>query len=196
MTGHRGAIRWDGTADHAARICAWMHTGGQESGYSEQPPMLNLGSRSSPVLVAPGDWVVRDNDGVFRPYTLHAYAEQFGREDDQAPLTVYACIGNSDDKLTQQRWHEFWCEFRAVVVTAARVHGEWLSISCAPYQNGCICFEITPEAAAILKASLAELASRFGQDSIAWAVAATEFITPPAAGTPAGEVTAGAGHRG
>ena len=94
-------------------------------------------------------------------------------------ITVYASIGNSDDKLTQQRWHEFWVGFRRKVFNyAERCHGEWLSIGCAPYQNGCICFEITPAAAQSLKSELRLVAAEFGQDSIAWAVASTEFIGP------------------
>lgn len=95
------------------------------------------------------------------------------------PVTVYASIGNSDDKLSQQRWHEFWVAFRnAVTEAAARVHGEWLSIGCAPYQNACICADIPAAKVADLKACLAELAADFRQDSIAWAEARTEFIGP------------------
>jgi hypothetical protein len=98
-----------------------------------------------------------------------------------SPITVYASIGNSDDKLPQQRWHDFWVRFRlAVIGAASRVHGEWLSIGCAPYQNGCVCFEVEPAKAGGLKAELARLAAEFGQDSIAWAVAVTEFIGPEA----------------
>lgn len=94
-------------------------------------------------------------------------------------LTVYVSIGNSDDKLTQARWHEFWVAFRSVVTDRAiRVHGEWLSIGCAPYQNACICFEVPAGAVNALKTELAEVAAEFGQDSIAWAEAVTEFLSP------------------
>lgn len=94
-------------------------------------------------------------------------------------LTVYASIGNSDDKLPQRRWHEYWVTFRRQVLNYAdRVHGEWLSIGCAPYQNGCICFDLPELAAASLKAELRKVAGEFGQDSIAWAEAVTEFLGP------------------
>ena len=94
-------------------------------------------------------------------------------------ITVYVSIGNSDDKLSQARWHAFWVGFRRKVLDyAERVHGEWLSIGCAPYQNGCICIEIPVPAEESLKAELRELAREFDQSSIAWAVAATEFIGP------------------
>ncbi len=101
--------------------------------------------------------------------------------DPAGTLTVYASVGNSDDKLTQQRWHEFWVRFRRKVLDyAERCHGEWLSIGCAPYQNGCICFEITPVTAQSLKAELRIVAAEFGQDAITWAEAQTEFLGPEA----------------
>ena len=94
-------------------------------------------------------------------------------------ITVYVSIGNSDDKLTQQRWHEFWVKFRRRAFDyAGQVHGEWLSVGCAPYQNGCICFKVQSVTAQTLKAELRLLAAEFGQDSIAWAEARTEFIGP------------------
>ena len=95
-------------------------------------------------------------------------------------LTVYVSIGNSDDKLSQRRWHEFWVSVRNVTVRefAERVHGEWPSIGIGPYQNACICMEIDVADVEACKASLAQVAAEFGQDSIAWAVATTEFIGP------------------
>lgn len=98
-------------------------------------------------------------------------------------VTVYVSIGNFDDKLPQRRWHEFWVEFRRQVFAyAEHVHGEWLSIGCAPYQNACICIEIPAPAAASLRAELRKVAAEFGQGSIAWAEARTEFIEPARAG--------------
>jgi hypothetical protein len=94
-------------------------------------------------------------------------------------MTVYVSIGNSDDKLSQQQWHKFWVATRRAVFNyAGQVHGEWLSIGCAPYQNACLCFEIPEPAAATLKCELGKIAGEFGQDSIAWAEAVTEFISP------------------
>lgn len=94
-------------------------------------------------------------------------------------LTVYVAIGNSDDKLTQQRWNELCTRVhRAVFGYAEQVHGDWQSIGSAPWQNACICFEIPAPAAGSLKRELAILAAEFGQDSIAWAEAVTEFIGP------------------
>jgi len=93
--------------------------------------------------------------------------------------TVYASIGNSDDKLTQARWAEFHAKVTATVRShALRVYGDWTSGSADPWQNACIGFEIGHETTERLRRDLAELAAEYGQDSIAWAEAETRFITP------------------
>lgn len=94
-------------------------------------------------------------------------------------LTVYASIGNSDDKLTQQEWSAFHEVFTSLIKRAAtQVYGDWLSASNSLYQNACMGFAVAPSMAAALKTALKELAVEFKQDSIAWAEAAgTEFLT-------------------
>lgn len=93
--------------------------------------------------------------------------------------TVYASIGNSDDKLTQARWAEFHEKFgTAIRGLALQVYGNWVSPSTDPWQNACIGFEIGYETSERLRRDLAELAAEYGQDSIAWAEADTRFITP------------------
>lgn len=100
------------------------------------------------------------------------------------PITVYAAIGNSDDRLSQAAWSQFAGEFVSITARYARaVHGEWFSSPEAPFQNACICFEIDPSDAGELRRLYVELAHYNKQDSIAWTVAATtEFLGP---GTPA-----------
>lgn len=94
-------------------------------------------------------------------------------------LTVYVSIGNSDDKLTQARWSVFWEQVNSEVRGRARqVYGDWLSLPNAPYQNACIAFAVDRGDAAPLKKHLRDLAALYGQDSIAWAEARTEFIEP------------------
>jgi len=95
-------------------------------------------------------------------------------------LTVYASIGNSDDKLTQTRWAELHAAFAAAIRDyTVTVHGSWLSNPAEPWQNACIAFEVDAADAGDLKRELPLVAGRFGQDSIAWAeVADTEFIGP------------------
>lgn len=95
------------------------------------------------------------------------------------PLTVYISVGNSDDKLSQREWCEFWSAWRSrVLAYASQVHGDWASAPTAPFQNACLCVEITAKAAGTLRAELARLAGQYRQDSIAWAEAITEFIAP------------------
>lgn len=97
------------------------------------------------------------------------------------PITVYISIGNSDDKLSQSRWAEFYREVDDTIsfFTGYRegsgIHGRWLSSPEDHYQNACWCAEIrNPEG---VKRQLAKIAAAYGQDSIAWTVApVTEFI--------------------
>lgn len=96
-------------------------------------------------------------------------------------ITVYISIGNSDDKLTQSRWHQYFVETgfrirRAAEAGKGKVHGQWVSEPASAWQNACWCAELHPDSAELLKLSLAHLAADFEQDSIAWAVASTEFI--------------------
>lgn len=92
-------------------------------------------------------------------------------------VTIYVSIGNSDDKLTQRRWRDFWraCN-SAIRQHAVRVHGEWYSGPVSEWQNACWCVEVHVADVSGLKAILAGYAAAFGQDSIAWATAETEFL--------------------
>ena len=91
--------------------------------------------------------------------------------------TVYVSIGNSDDKLTQEEWAEFWAKVDEVVVEAAdRVYGVWQSNPNSRYQNACWAFEIEEALAQSLADSLNELRLKYHQDEVAWAWADTVFI--------------------
>lgn len=92
-------------------------------------------------------------------------------------ITVYASIGNSDDKLSQAQWSRFVEHFMALVHShATQVHGEWYSAQQAPWQNACICFVLPETLVGTLRERLTSLRQEYGQDSIAWAVATTTFI--------------------
>lgn len=96
-------------------------------------------------------------------------------------MNVYISIGNTDNKLTQQEWAEF-VEAVESVLEGAPLHGAWFSRSYAPWQNACWLMDISqssPVFISDLKASLVHIATRFNQDSIAWAVAETEFLGKP-----------------
>lgn len=93
--------------------------------------------------------------------------------------TVYASIGNTDNKLTQQEWSRFVFEFQQCMTAFARdVYGVWLSESSSSYQNACIAIQTNePDN---LRVALAMLAHTYQQDSIAFAtVARTESLSPP-----------------
>jgi len=95
-------------------------------------------------------------------------------------MTVYVSIGNSDDKLSQQRWSAFYGQVSgAVRALAERIYGEWLSAPASQWQNACIGFTITPTAASHLRDDLRALARHFGQDSIAWSVVPADELLKP-----------------
>lgn len=99
--------------------------------------------------------------------------------------TVYVSIGNSDDKLTQQDWAEFYRKVNLLLrgnPAVKAVHGQWVSEPASAWQNACWCVELDAHAPAItrqLKGHLGVLARRYRQDAIAWAECpATEFLPP------------------
>jgi hypothetical protein len=102
--------------------------------------------------------------------------------------TVYISIGNSDDKLSQADWSSYVLDVdrafeQAVRYEGARVHGRWYSLPTEPWQNACWCAEWHEDLAHVveaLKRKLINIASDYRQDSIAWAVAETWFLSPVA----------------
>ena len=109
------------------------------------------------------------------------------------PLFVYVGIGNSDDKLPQHRWAAFIARTREAVAQSLAtgvwprplIRGEWFSVPDSKFQNACWLVEFTPAPAigyygvSQVRLDLRDLATRFHQDSVAWAeVAKTEMIRP------------------
>jgi hypothetical protein len=94
--------------------------------------------------------------------------------------SVYASIGNSDDKLTQYRWNLFTRAFKLVMnMHSRKLHGVWYSESGSEFQNMCICAEVYPEKMDALRKDLSRICGRFEQESIAMVVTdSTEFIVP------------------
>lgn len=83
--------------------------------------------------------------------------------------TVYVSIGNSDDKLSQKEWSEFYAEVTMAVATHnSIVHGQWVSVAFSQWQNACWCFDILNEKIPLIKEKLATLAFKYQQESIAW----------------------------
>jgi hypothetical protein len=94
-------------------------------------------------------------------------------------ITVYVSIGNSDDKLTQERWALYVMRVRDLLRRHAnQIHGEWYSAPDAGYQNACFCIVLRDsDLAEMVKMRLTEIREDYRQDSVAWAeVPLTNFI--------------------
>jgi hypothetical protein len=97
-------------------------------------------------------------------------------------MITYISIGNSDDKLSQSRWAGYFGQVaiiihRAASVANGAVRGQWVSETASAWQNACWCVELNADSAEHLKMRLADVASDYGQESIAWAEApVTEFL--------------------
>jgi len=93
-------------------------------------------------------------------------------------VTVYLSIGNSDDKLTQAEWADYNLRIAAEVTSyASTIHGAWSSHPAARWQNAAWCLEFTDlDAMWLARDTAAEIRKEFRQDSVAWAVAETEFL--------------------
>lgn len=109
--------------------------------------------------------------------------------DTQPAVTIH--IGNTDNRLTQQRWAKF-CNDLANVVDAfvdvysaqgARLIGMWYALPNSEYQSAVCTLQLpasqTDGARGELVDMLGKLASRYEQDSIGcqWAPD-TEFLEP------------------
>ncbi len=93
-------------------------------------------------------------------------------------ITVSVLIGNSDNKLSQERWASFISSV-GVLVTARyqRVFFQGFSAPAAPWQNACWVFEADETTIPSLRDGLASLACAFEQDSIALVVGKTELVS-------------------
>lgn len=94
-------------------------------------------------------------------------------------MIVYVSIGNSDDKLTQAEWSDFyWGVDEKIRAATGIIHGAWQSVTSARWQNACWCIEIElPATQEYLKYQLRTWAAKYRQDSIAWAeVSETKFL--------------------
>jgi hypothetical protein len=104
--------------------------------------------------------------------------------------TIYVCIGNSDDKLSQRKWSKYVDEVSTALLPnlgatgspVAAIHGCWHSLPDAPWQNACWCVEVVEhdetDTVEELQDWLREIAGKYGQDSVAWAEATTTFLRP------------------
>lgn len=99
------------------------------------------------------------------------------------PITYTVQIGNSDDKLGQERWSEFIDGLGVVLAEleteiGCEVHFFGYSAPQGHWQNCCAVFNVpaTGEANLLIRSKLEKLAALFDQDSIALTVGATTFV--------------------
>lgn len=94
--------------------------------------------------------------------------------------SVFICIGNSDDKLTQRDWACYQLDLRMLIQEHAEArHGDWHSFPDSIYQNACWCIEIQENDIPALKKGLRKLAAYYKQNSIAFNECTdTEFVGP------------------
>ncbi|RLI38823.1 hypothetical protein DRO66_00610 [Candidatus Bathyarchaeota archaeon] len=91
--------------------------------------------------------------------------------------TVTILIGNSDNKLSQQRW-SLYCNSVSYMVKSvlAEVHFTGGSPYCARWQNACYVGQIEDKDIPQLKKVLKEVRETYDQDSVAITISDTEFI--------------------
>jgi hypothetical protein len=91
-------------------------------------------------------------------------------------------IGNSDDKLTQERWSQFVSEVHDFIIGwGYPIYFHGVSIGSAPWQNACWVFDVSEifeqvSAIEILRHELARMCFMYNQDSIALTLGDTEFV--------------------
>ena len=94
--------------------------------------------------------------------------------------TVYVSIGNSDNKLTQQEWSDFWHEMNNWIQGRVAVHGAWLSEPSSRYQNACWCFEVPDDPNSFVTqamiSNLIRIARDHRQDSVTWMLGDVQFL--------------------
>jgi len=94
--------------------------------------------------------------------------------------TITVQIGNSDDKLTQVRWAQFYDETRAAILSAGQVRMFFSGASypTTKWQNACFVFWLPDEEIENMKQRMVALCTKFEQESIAWTEGRVLFLTP------------------
>lgn len=92
-------------------------------------------------------------------------------------MTITIQIGNTDNKLTQQKWSQFIKSINEQLLHhAINVHFAGGSNYDQQWQNACWVIEISPEIEPGLKLSLSLLKLHFDQHSIAYTIGATQLL--------------------
>lgn len=92
-------------------------------------------------------------------------------------VNVVVSIGNSDNKLSQQKWASFVDDVDKIMLRLeTRRHFFGGSHAWASWQNVCWLCEIDPDSLYILRVSLRERCQVYNQDAAFLLVGAGEFI--------------------
>ncbi len=149
-------------------LVTWVEPIGYYCTHGDAPVLLNVAAHDDDLAVLPEDTIGFDADGTLRMVPAVEVPAQ----------TVHVSIGNTDNGLSQQRWHAFWSDVDACIREhTKRVYGAWVSPSTAPYQNAAWAFEEPlADVTQALRVALSGYAALYDQDSIAWCRGFTDFI--------------------
>lgn len=92
--------------------------------------------------------------------------------------TVVVQIGNSDDRLTQQRWAMFIVDIGSELLALSKIHFEGYSGGHSMWQNACFVAEMEMDRVQTLRRRLALVAAEYDQEAIALVVGSVEMIGP------------------
>ena len=91
--------------------------------------------------------------------------------------TMIICVGNSDNKLSQQGWYSFYSDINYIIEQYPHtLHFFGGPPTHLPYQNVLWMFEIREEYIEKLKKEVKEVRETFGQDSAFVMVSDGEFV--------------------
>lgn len=92
--------------------------------------------------------------------------------------TIAVQIGNSDDKLTQKEWADFVAHTDSSIrAWALELYFHGVSDGAARWQNAAWIFSCANKNIPTIKEDLRMFCQAFRQDSIAWSILKTEFLS-------------------
>jgi len=90
--------------------------------------------------------------------------------------TVVVQIGNSDDKLKQSEWSQFFEDMARAMDSGNQVHFSGTSRGDAPWQNACFVSEFPEESLPGLINWVSAIGKMWHQDSVAITIGDTKFV--------------------
>lgn len=90
--------------------------------------------------------------------------------------TIVVQIGNSDNKLVQEDWNNFYRNIDSLVSTYGDIHFSGGPANVMPWQNWCWVIEIDEEQIIGFKMKLQTCRARFDQESVAVLIGDVDFV--------------------